>query len=102
MLCLFRVAQEALQNALKYSRATEFAVDIRGTLHGLTLTVFDNGVGFDVDAAWGNGVGLRSMFERLQAAGGSLNLTSRPGVGTRLVAILPRHVLQSDPTAEPA
>ncbi|HEY2907451.1 MAG TPA: ATP-binding protein [Vicinamibacterales bacterium] len=97
MLCLFRVVQEAVQNALKYSRATELAVDIRGTPHGLTLMIFDNGVGFDVDAAWGTGVGLRSMFERLQAAGGSLNLTSRPGSGTRLVAILPRHVLQTDP-----
>jgi signal transduction histidine kinase len=102
MLCLFRVVQEALQNALKYSRATELAVDISGTSHGLTLTIFDNGVGFDVDAAWGTGVGLRSMFERLQAAGGSLNLTSSPRAGTRLVAILPRHILQSDTNAEPA
>jgi len=101
MLCLFRVAQEALQNALKYSRATELAVRLSGTSHGLTLTIFDNGVGFDVDAAWGRGVGLRSMFERLQALGGSLELTSRPGAGTRLVAILPRHVLQSDPNARP-
>ena len=98
MLCLFRVAQEALQNALKYSRATELAVDISGTSHGLTLTIFDNGVGFDVDAAWGTGIGLRSMFERLQAAGGSLDVTSRPGAGTRLVAILPRHVLTSVPS----
>jgi signal transduction histidine kinase len=102
MLCLFRVAQEALQNALKYSRATELVVDMSGTSHGLTLTIFDNGVGFDVDAAWETGVGLRSMSERLQAAGGSLDLTSRPGAGTRVVAILPRHVLQSDPNAEPA
>jgi signal transduction histidine kinase len=102
MLCLFRVAQEGLQNALKYSRATELAVDLSRPLHGLTLTIFDNGVGFDVDAAWGKGVGLRSMFERLQAAGGSLTLTSGPGAGTRLVAILPPHVLQSNPNAEPA
>jgi signal transduction histidine kinase len=101
MLCLFRVVQEALQNALKYSRATQLAVDLSATSDGLTVTIFDNGVGFDVDAAWGTGIGLRSMFERLQAAGGSLNLTSRPGAGTRLVAILPRHVLQSDPNAEP-
>jgi signal transduction histidine kinase len=97
MLCLFRVAQEALQNALKYSHATELAVHLSGTSDGLTLTISDNGVGFDVDAAWGAGVGLGSMFERLQAAGGSLELTSRPGAGTRVVAILPRHVLQSDP-----
>jgi signal transduction histidine kinase len=102
MLCLFRVAQEALQNALKHSHATELAVDIRGTLDGLTLTIVDNGVGFDVDAVWAKGVGLRSMFERMQDAGGSLNVTSRPGAGTRLVAILPPHVLQSDPKADDA
>ena len=95
MLCLFRVAQEALQNALKYSRATELAVDIRGTSNGLALTISDNGVGFDVEAAWGTGVGVGSMSERVQAAGGSLTITSRPEVGTRVMAILPRHVLTS-------
>jgi len=101
MLCVFRVVQEALQNALKYSRATALAVDISGTSDGLTVTIVDNGVGFDVDAAWGTGIGLRSMFERLQAVGGSLNVTSRHGGGTRLMAILPGHVLQSDPNAKP-
>jgi signal transduction histidine kinase len=94
MLCVFRVAQEALQNALKYSQATELGVDIRGTPQGLTLTVIDNGIGFDVDAAWRTGVGLGSMFERVQSLGGSVELTSRPG--TRLVATLPLHVVQPD------
>jgi signal transduction histidine kinase len=102
VLCVFRVAQEALQNALKYSRATELAVHVSGSSHGLTLTIVDNGVGFDVDAAWGTGIGLRSMFERLQAAGGSLDLTSSPRAGTRLVAMLPRHVLQAEAAAESA
>jgi signal transduction histidine kinase len=102
MLCLFRVAQEALQNTLKYSRATEVAVHIHGASDGLTLTIVDNGVGFDVEAAWGTGIGLGSMLERMHAAGGSLTLTSRPGAGTRVVAFLPQRVLQSDPNAQPA
>jgi signal transduction histidine kinase len=102
MLCLFRVAQEALQNALKYSRATELAVDISGTPGGLTLTISDNGAGFDVDAALGAGVGLRSMIERLQTVGGSLEVASRPGAGTRVVASVPLHALQPDPNAQPA
>lgn len=93
-LCLFRVAQEALQNALKYSQASELTVDITGSSRGLTLTVVDDGVGFDVEEAWRSGVGLGSMFERVQALGGSLELTSRPG--TRLVATLPLHVVQPD------
>jgi signal transduction histidine kinase len=96
MLCLYRVAQEALQNALKHSRATELALDLSGTSDGLTLTFRDDGVGFDIDAAWKTGIGLRSMSERLQAVGGSLTLTSRPGAGTRLRAFVPRHALQSD------
>jgi signal transduction histidine kinase len=100
MLCLFRVAQEAVQNALKYSRATELRVHISGTSHGVALTIFDNGVGFDVDAAWGTGVGLGSMLERLQAVGGSLELTSGPGAGTRVVAMVPWQVLQPDPHAQ--
>jgi signal transduction histidine kinase len=58
------------------------------------LTVIDNGIGFDVDAAWRTGVGLGSMFERVQSLGGSVELTSRPG--TRLVATLPLHVVQPD------
>jgi signal transduction histidine kinase len=102
MLCLFRVAQEALHNALKHSDATALAVDITGTSDGLILTIVDNGVGFDVDAAWGTGLGLRSIFERLQAAGGSLRLTSSPGAGTKLVAILPRQVLEPDPNSQSA
>jgi signal transduction histidine kinase len=100
MLCLYRVAQEALQNALKYSRATELALNLSGTSDGLTLTIRDNGVGFDVDRAWGAGIGLRSVSERLQAVGGSLDLTSEPGAGTRLVAFVPWHT-QSDPHSQP-
>ncbi len=92
-LCLFRVAQEALQNAIKHSRATELAMDLSGTSDGLTLTVVDNGVGFDVDAAWKTGIGLGSMSEHLQAVGGSLTITSRPEHGTRLVAIVRRQIL---------
>jgi signal transduction histidine kinase len=97
MLCLFRVAQEALQNALKYSGATQLTVHIGAKSDGLTLAIFDNGVGFDVNEAWGKGVGLGSMSERLQAIGGSLELTSRPGAGTNLVATVPGDFLQSAP-----
>jgi signal transduction histidine kinase len=90
MLCLFRVAQEGLQNALKHSRATELGLNLTGTPDGLMLTIVDNGIGFDVDGAWGRGVGLGSMSERLQDQGGALTLVSRPGEGTRIVATLPQ------------
>ena len=67
-LSLFRIVQEALQNAVKHSRARTVA-SICGGLHGLTLTVTDDGGGFDVDEVWGKGLGLISMNERVEALG---------------------------------
>ena len=52
-LSLFRVVQEAVQNALKHGRARTVTVDLRGGSNVLALTVSDDGAGFDVDAAWG-------------------------------------------------
>jgi signal transduction histidine kinase len=95
MLCLFRVVQEALQNAIKYSNGNELSVHLRGGSDGLTVTITDNGVGFDVDAAWSKGVGLVSMVERLEAVGGSFEICSNPGAGTRLTATVSLHVAQS-------
>jgi signal transduction histidine kinase len=88
-LCLFRVVQEALQNAIKYSKATEITVTLASTPGGLTLSVVDDGVGFDVDDVWGQGLGLVSMKERLESIGGSLEIFSRPGAGTRVEATAP-------------
>ena len=88
-LTVFRIVQEALQNALKYSGARHLAVDLRGTPGELTLTIQDDGRGFDVDEAWGKGLGLISMGERLEAVGGTLRIGSTPGKGTRLEATVP-------------
>ena len=100
MLCLFRVVQEALQNAIKYSRAKEVVVHLTGGA-GLTLTVSDSGRGFDPEAAWGKGVGLFSMVERLEAIGGTLEIVSSPGNGTRVTACVPAHVLQDHSAPSP-
>jgi signal transduction histidine kinase len=85
-LCLYRVVQETVQNAIKYSKATQVAIHLDGRSPGLTLNVTDNGVGFDVDAAWHNGLGLVSMQERLEAVVGSFEIRSTPGGGTRITA----------------
>jgi signal transduction histidine kinase len=89
MLCLFRVAQEALQNAIKYSQALHVSVEVNGQAGSITLAVSDNGVGFDVRAAWGKGVGLVSMVERVEAIGGSFDISSTTGAGTRVTATIP-------------
>jgi NarL family two-component system sensor histidine kinase LiaS len=64
-------------------------VDVKGQIDSITLTISDNGVGFDVGAAWGKGVGLVSMVERVEAIGGSLDISSTTGAGTRVTATIP-------------
>jgi signal transduction histidine kinase/dihydrofolate reductase len=86
VLCLYRIAQEALQNALKHSGARAIVMRLTGTADGLTLTVTDDGVGFDAGAMEARGLGLISMRERLEAAGGTLRIESAPGRGTRVEA----------------
>jgi signal transduction histidine kinase len=89
MLCLFRIAQEALGNAIKYSEATEVSVCLAAGPAGLLLDVIDNGRGFDIDAVWNNGLGLVSMTERSEAIGGSLQISSKAGEGTSITARIP-------------
>jgi PAS domain S-box-containing protein len=89
-LCVFRVLQEALQNAVKYSGVRQFSVELRGTEGEIQLTVSDSGVGFDPhEAINGHGLGLISMRERLYLAGGQISIDSRSGVGTTIRARVP-------------
>jgi len=89
-LCLFRVAQEAVQNAMKYSRTSRFAIDISGTEDEVRLEVSDWGAGFDVEQAkTRQGLGLVSMHERMNLVHGKFSIESRPGEGTRIVASVP-------------
>src|SRR4029450_6946324 len=83
-LCVFRVVQEALQNAVKYSRAQEVSVHLAGDQGSLILNISDDGVGFEVEKEWGKGLGLISIGERLDAIGGTFQIHSSPGAGTRL------------------
>ena len=95
-LCVFRVVQEALQNALKHSQATTISVQLTGNSHRLDLTVVDDGVGFVVETL-AEGLGLISMAERVEAMGGSFSVSSSPD-GTRLTASMPVTILESSIT----
>ena len=98
-LCVFRIAQEALQNALKYSQAHHLRMHLSGGSGQLTLDIVDDGVGFDVDAAWGKGLGLISMVERLEAIGGRLEIQSASGAGTRLTIRAPFRIQDRESVA---
>ena len=100
-LSLFRVAQEALQNAVKYSKAREIRLHLGSTHEGLVLVVADDGVGFDVEAAWGRGLGLVSISERLEAIGGTLAIQSTPGNGTHLSVKVPLDIIATDEAVVP-
>ncbi len=89
-IAFFRIAQEAVVNALRHAEADEVLLDLILTDNGLALTVTDNGRGFDPDGAAADGVGLTSMRERAEAVRAIFRLTSRPG-RTR-VAVIARGV----------
>jgi two-component system sensor histidine kinase UhpB len=90
-LCVFRVAQEALRNAAVHGQARRLEVTLVRSTEHIELTVADDGRGFDVGDVRGDGrgLGLISMEERAQAAGGSLEITTRPGAGTHVVLRVP-------------
>ena len=89
-LCLFRIAQEALQNAVKYSGADRFFVAVWAVEGEIQLVVRDEGEGFDVEEAKKNrGLGLMSMQERIHLVHGRFAVDSKPGKGTRIFAAVP-------------
>jgi PAS domain S-box-containing protein len=89
-LCLFRILQEALQNAAKHSGSRKFQVALRGETNEIELTVHDSGVGFEPqEAIKGRGLGLTSMKERLNTVDGQLSIESKPEHGTTIRARVP-------------
>jgi signal transduction histidine kinase len=87
---LYRIAQEALANAVKHAGATRLAVDVGRDARSVTLCVTDDGCGFDPETAGrGKHLGLVSMRERTRALGGDLRIESKPGAGTTIRLELP-------------
>ena len=87
-IALFRIAQEALCNVLQHSRARSVALGLGSMAGRVTMTIQDDGAGFEPDEAAGRGIGLASMKERAEALGGTLRIVSGPG-RTRVEARLP-------------
>jgi PAS domain S-box-containing protein len=89
-VCLYRILQEAAQNAIKHSGSRHIDVSLRRTEREVTLAVHDSGIGFRSDEiAKKKGLGLTSMKERLKLVGGELTIDSRSQVGTTIQARVP-------------
>ena len=91
-LYLYRVAQESLRNVVKHSGAKAATVALAGVDSSVRLIVSDDGAGFDLEAAKDRGgLGLVSMVERARLVNGTLDITTRPGGGTRITLQVPLH-----------
>jgi len=87
-LCLYRVAQETLHNIITHSQAKNVQVELRARGGRISLSVADDGVGFDLDREVA-GLGLASMRQRVRSVGGSIKISSVPKLGTRVEAQVP-------------
>jgi signal transduction histidine kinase len=93
-ICIFRVAQESLRNALKHAQAQHIWVSLRLAPNEVALHVHDDGCGFRVPArlselVQSNRFGLVGMTERVTTVSGQLTIRSQPGTGTEVIARLP-------------
>jgi two-component system sensor histidine kinase UhpB len=88
-LALFRISQEALNNVLKHARAAAVRIEVVLAGSDVVLTVQDDGAGFDTSSVPRGRLGMTTMRERAEAAGGRLEIASAAGRGTRVVATVP-------------
>jgi len=88
-LTVYRMVQESLTNIGKYAQATEATIVLKNYGNHVIVEVADNGKGFEPGTARPSTHGLAGMRHRVQAASGKLTVTSAPGQGTRLMAMIP-------------
>lgn len=87
----FRIAQEAVTNILRHAEAQNLLIRLQRLPQGLTLLISDDGLGFApaTDPGREGQRGMAGMVERIEQLGGTLSVTSEPGKGTRIEALLP-------------
>jgi len=86
---VYRIVQEALHNTVKHARASNVGIKMHCNPEQIALEISDNGVGFDAQGDFPGHLGLRSMRERASRLGGSLEVESWLGRGTRIRAQIP-------------
>jgi PAS domain S-box-containing protein len=88
---LYRIAQEAVSNALKHGKASKVIIRLEQGDSSTRLTVLDNGHGFSQNTARKNGMGLHIMQYRAGMLGGSLSIERNPAGGTRVICVVPQN-----------
>jgi two-component system NarL family sensor kinase len=93
-LLIFRIIQEALNNIIKYAKASVITIRIERKDSDLKISISDNGIGFDIEKIYenkkvGKMSGLKNMKQRAEILGGILNIFSIPGGGSTVEAIIP-------------
>jgi PAS domain S-box-containing protein len=86
---VYRIAQEALHNTVRHARAANVQIKVECDSEWITLEVSDDGIGFDTQGDFPGHLGLRSMRERALHLGGTLEVDSTSGKGTRICAQIP-------------
>jgi signal transduction histidine kinase len=87
-IAIYFCRSEAMQNAAKYAKASSIAVTLRTQGGALAFSVIDDGQGFEPSTVR-RGIGMRSMAERVESVGGTLDVRSAPGFGTTISATIP-------------
>ncbi len=96
---LYRIAQEALHNVIRHAAARHVLLCLSAEADAVTLVITDDGVGFDTSRSFPGHLGLCSMRERAREAGGTLEVDSRPGRGTRVRVAVPARPTPDGPGA---
>ena len=91
---IFRVVQEALNNAVRHAQAKNLEITLNFKKDSIRIAVKDDGIGFDVQKVensrdWPHGLGLLGMRERIELVNGSLSIKSSPGHGTEIIMDIP-------------
>jgi nitrate/nitrite-specific signal transduction histidine kinase len=98
---IYRIAQEGLNNIVKHAKAGDVQIYLKYGEETVSLELIDDGAGFDTKIAGrSGGVGLRGIQERVQQLGGSLEIDSAPGKGTRLAVEIPLSEMDLDQPGE--
>ena len=87
---LFRIVQEALNNARRHSEAAAVSIHLEEQGNTIRLTIQDNGIGFDLTQIDPSRFGIRGIRERARLFGGTAKISSQPGTGTQIIVEVPR------------